>query len=136
VASQPDPSRTATERISRLEEVVDVAGRLDPGLALVDADVQGLGAASRVLDGRGKPVLRGALVHVDCQRGGDGALDELPFDAVDAAAGHAAGQFGPGVGGHVEVVLVAAGFVGDLISKLASELMDGTVGLRIVGNIP
>ena len=126
VAGQLDPGGATLEGVLGLEEVVDVAGGLNPGLALVDADLEGLGAARGVLDGGSKPVLRGALVHVDGQRGGDGALDELPLDAVDAAGGEAVGQLGPGVGGHVEVVLVAAGFVGDLWSALA--LIVGRVG--------
>ena len=63
---------------------------------------------------------------MDNQRVSDGALDELPLDAVDAAGGEAVGQLGPGVGGHVEVVLVAAGFVGDLWIALA--LSDRRVG--------
>jgi hypothetical protein len=119
VAGQLDPSRAALERVLGLEEVVDVAGGLDPGLALVNADLDGLGAASGVLDGRSEPVLGSSLVHVDGEGRGDGALDELPLDAVDAAGGEAVGQLGPGVRGHVEVVLVAAGLVGDLFLVLA-----------------
>ena len=126
VAGELDPSSVGLQDTGGDEEVVDVTLGGNPGLALVGADLQALGATSGVLDGGSKPVLRSALVHVDGQRGGDGALDELPLDAVDAAGGEAVGQLGPGVGGHVEVVLVAAGFVGDLWIALA--LSDRRVG--------
>lgn len=121
VAGQLDPSGAALQRVSSLEEVVDVAGGLDPSLALVNADLERLGAAGGVLDRCGEPVLRSTLVHVDLERRGDGALDELPLDAVDAATGHAVGEFGPGVRGHVQVVLVAASLVGDLFSNFVSN---------------
>ena len=61
-------------------------------------------------------------MHVDGKRCGDRARHELPFDAVDAAgasAGSDASQLLPGVGGHVQMVLVAAGLVRDLFTRLA-----------------
>lgn len=116
VARDLDPSLVGVENAIGDEKVVGVAlGRL-PGLALVGADFQALGAASGVLDGRREPVLGSTAVHVDAQRVFDGALDPLPFDAVHAAAGGVVGQFVPCVGRHVQVVLVAGvGFVGDLV---------------------
>ena len=126
VAGELDPSSARLQDTGCDEEVVDVTLGGDPGLALVGADLKALGAAGGVLDGSGEPVLGSTTVHVDAEGVRDGALDELPLDAVDAAGGEAVGQLGPGVGGHVEVVLVAAGFVGDLWSALA--LIVGRVG--------
>jgi len=58
---------------------------------------------------------------MDNQRVSDGALDELPLDAVDSAGREAVCKLGPGGRGHVEVVLVAISLVGDLSGN---ELVD------------
>jgi hypothetical protein len=121
VAGELDPGSVGLQDTRGDEEVVDVTLGGNPSLALVGADLQALGAASSVLDGGSEPVLGSTTVHNDLKRVGDGALDELPLDAVDAAARHAAGELGPGGRGHVEVVLVSISLVGDLFGN---ELVD------------
>lgn len=121
VAGELDPSSVGLQDTGGNEEVVDVTLGGDPGLALVRADLQALGATSGVLDGCGEPVLGGTTVHVDGKRVGDGALDELPLDAVDSAGGEAVCELEPGGRSHVEVVLVAISLVGDLFGN---ELVD------------
>lgn len=69
-------------------------------------------------------------VHVDAEGVGDGALDELPLDAVDATGRDAAGELGPGRRGHVEVVLVAISLVGDLFGN---ELVDDISSIGFTG---
>lgn len=114
VAGELDPSSARLQDTRGDEEVVDVTLGGDPGLALVGADLKALGAAGCVLDGGSEPVLGSTAVHVDAERSGDGALDELPLDVVDAAGGDTASELGPGGRGHVEVVLVSTRLVGDL----------------------
>lgn len=123
VAGELDPGSVGLEDTRGNEEVVDVTLGGNPSLALVGADLQALGAASGVLDGGGEPVLGGTTVHVDAEGVGDGALDELPLDAVDTTSGKAAGELRPGVGGHVEVVLVATGLVGDLFGNRLADVI-------------
>jgi hypothetical protein len=117
VAGELDPGGGRLEDTGSNEEVVGVTLGSDPGLAFVRADLQALGTAGGVLNSCCEPVLGSTAVHVNAQRVGDGALDELPLDAVNATCGDAAGEFGPGGGSHVEVVLVSTGLVGDLFGN-------------------
>ena len=121
VAGELDPSSVGLEDTRGDEEVVGVTLGGNPSLALVGADLQALGTTGSVLDGGSEPVLGSTTVHVDAERAGDGALDELPLDAVDTTGGEAVRELGPGGRGHVEVVLVAISLVGDLFE---SELVD------------
>jgi hypothetical protein len=117
MAGELDPGSGRLQDTGSNEEVVGVALGGDPSLALVGADLQALGTASGVLNSSCEPVLRSTAVHVNAQRVGDGALDELPLDTVNSACGDAAGEFGPGGGSHVEMVLVSASLVGDLFGN-------------------
>ena len=130
MAGELDPSSVGLEDTGGDEEVVGVALSGDPSGALVGADLQGLGAAGGVLDGGGEPVLGSSTVHDHLEGSGDGALDELPLDAVDTAGGEAAGELGPGRRGHVEVVLVSIGLVGDLlgIGLVVFIFLNGSMG--------
>jgi hypothetical protein len=132
VAGKLDPRSVGLQDTGSDEEVVGVAGGGNPSLALISADLQALSTASGVLDSRGEPVLGGTTVHVDVQRSLDGALDELPLDAVNTAGGEAVGEFRPSSRGHVEVVLVAAGLVGDLFERISRCCLFG----RICNNLP
>ena len=121
VAGELNPSSVGLQDTGGDEEVVGVTLGGNSGLALVGADLQALGAASGVLNGCSKPVLGSTTVHVDGERVGDGALHELPLDAVDSAGREAVCELGPGGRGHVEMVLVAISLVGDLFGN---ELVD------------
>lgn len=68
VAGELDPSSVGLQDTGGDEEVVDVTLGGNPGLALVGADLQALGATGRVLDGGSEPVLGGTTVHVDSER--------------------------------------------------------------------
>lgn len=116
-ASNTDPSSVVRQSSLELPHVgVGKVASL-PGLSVVAADVDGLDAVGHVLDGGGEPVLGGAAVHVDLEGSGlERALDPLPLDAVDTTGLHVVGELVPGLGGHVEMVLVAASSVGDLNS--------------------
>lgn len=86
VRGNPNQSRlSASATVAReLEEVIRVTDGFLPGLASVSADFHLGRPASRVLDRGREPVLRGAAVHLDPERVGEGTRHELPFD-VDLA---------------------------------------------------
>lgn len=124
-AGDTNPSRVAGQ--SSLEHphvgVLEVTSL--PGLSVVAADIDSLDTVGHVLNGSSKPVLGGTTVHVDLEGSrSERALNPLPLDAIDTTCTHTVGELLPGRGGHVEMVLVASGSVGDLRSL-------GTV-LRIV----
>jgi hypothetical protein len=130
VAGELDPGSVGLQDTRGDEEVVDVTLGGNPSLALVGADLQALGAAGGVLDGGGEPVLRGTTVHVDAEGIGDGTLDELPLDTVDTTRGQAASELRPGGRGHVKVVLVAIGLVGNLFGNRLADVTSSVRSMR------
>jgi hypothetical protein len=122
VAGELDPGGGRLQNTGSNEEVVGVTLGRDPSLAFVGADLQALGTAGGVLHSSCEPVLGSTTVHVNAERVGDGALNELPLDTVNSTCGDAAGEFGPGGRSHVEMVLVSTSLVGNLFGNKSVDV--------------
>ncbi|KAI6945482.1 hypothetical protein KC341_g89 [Hortaea werneckii] len=123
VRGNSNQSRLSTSATvaGKLEEVIRVADGFLPGLAAVSANFHLGRPTSRVLDRGREPVLRGAAVHLDPERVGEGARHEFPFD-VDLAEA-LVGQLREHVRRHVEVLGITSRLVGDLRT---SSVRDGS----------
>lgn len=107
-----DPSSHRTGASLKLKVVVHIPGCYLPGAAVVGADFELCSTTLRVDDSRGEPVLRRSTVHLDLDGVCDRARHKVPLDVGFTQA--LVGDLGEHVWAHVEVVLVATGFVGDL----------------------
>lgn len=121
--SNPCSFRTSSAVPGQCKVVVDVSCGCLPGLTAVGTDLKLGGTETSVEDGGSKPVLRSTSVHLDLKTIGDGAGNKLPLNRDLAEV--LVGELREHVRRHVQVVLVAAGLVGNL------DIISAHVLLRI-----
>lgn len=120
MACDLDPSCRRTNTARNLKEVVRLSGRAEPSRALVDADLQVVGAAFGIDDLRAEPVLGYAGLHVDFQRAVDIRTWHVVPGYVDYALG-GRGELVKGVREEVEVVCSTPGALVDNLDRVSRE---------------
>lgn len=127
-AGDSDGGGVAGEGPVEDKNVVVVEGGVLPRPPPVAAHLQLGGSIPGVFDRRGEPELGRSAVHPNPQglRLGHGTSDPLPLDAVDSTPRVCVGEFGPSVGGHVQMRGVASSQIRNLqrckVTMIASAI--------------